>query len=42
MSNRKTGSSATLRWDDTTKRLSASGKLPTGQDPAGLVKIMGR
>ncbi|WP_242139524.1 MULTISPECIES: TIM-barrel domain-containing protein [unclassified Sphingomonas] len=42
VSNRKTGSSATLRWDDTTKRLSASGKLPTGQDPAGLVKIMGR
>jgi alpha-D-xyloside xylohydrolase len=34
------GISATLRWDDRAGRLTASGKLPTGQDPAALAKIM--
>ena len=42
VSTRKTGTSAVLRWDDGTKRLTASGKLPTGQDPAALVKVMAR
>jgi alpha-D-xyloside xylohydrolase len=42
VSTRKTGTSAVLRWDDGTKRLTASGKLPTGQDPATLVKVMAR
>ena len=42
VSTRKTGASAVLRWDDGTKRLTASGKLPTGQDPAALVKVMAR
>jgi alpha-D-xyloside xylohydrolase len=36
------GRSATLRWDERAGRLSASGKLPTGQDPAALVQVMGR
>lgn len=40
VSTRKTGSSATLRWDDTAKRLTASGKLPTGQDAASLVEVI--
>ncbi len=35
------GSLATLRWDDTSGRLSASGRLPTGQDVAGLVRVIG-
>jgi len=42
VSTRKTGTSAVLRWDDATKRLTASGKLPTGQDAAALVKVMAR
>jgi alpha-D-xyloside xylohydrolase len=42
VSTRKTGTSAVLRWDDGTKRLTASGKLPTGQDAATLVKVMTR
>jgi len=42
VSTRKTGASAVLRWDDGTKRLTASGKLPTGQDPSTLVKVMAR
>jgi alpha-D-xyloside xylohydrolase len=36
------GRSATLRWDDRSGRLSASGPLPTGQDPARLVEVVGR
>ncbi|HEX8420863.1 MAG TPA: TIM-barrel domain-containing protein, partial [Sphingomonas sp.] len=36
------GKTATLRWDDAGKRLTASGKLPTGQDAASLVKVIGR
>ena len=36
------GSTATLRWDEAAGRLTASGKLPTGQDAAALVKIVGR
>ena len=38
----KNGSSATLRWDDRTGRLTADGKLPTGQNAASLVQVMGR
>ena len=34
------GKSATLRWDDSAGKLSASGALPTGQAPAPLVKIV--
>jgi len=34
------GTSATLRWDDKARRLSASGRLPTGQDPQPLVRIV--
>ena len=36
------GASAILRWDDQSGRLIASGKLPTGQDPASLVKVVGK
>uniref|UniRef100_UPI0035CA0E71 glycoside hydrolase family 31 protein n=1 Tax=uncultured Sphingomonas sp. TaxID=158754 RepID=UPI0035CA0E71 len=39
---RKGGSSATLRWDDATGRLTASGKLPSGQDLGALVTVIGR
>ena len=35
------GVSATLRWDDRAGRLTASGRLPTGQDAAALVKVVG-
>jgi alpha-D-xyloside xylohydrolase len=35
------GTSATLRWDDRARRLTASGRLPTGQDPQPLVRIVG-
>lgn len=38
---RNGGRTATLRWHDATGRLTASGKLPTGQDPARLVQVMG-
>ena len=34
------GSTATLRWNDTTKRLTASGRLPTGQDLATLLQVI--
>jgi alpha-D-xyloside xylohydrolase len=34
------GRSALLHWDEATHRLSASGKLPTGQDAASLVKVI--
>lgn len=34
------GRSAVLRWDDRAKRLTASGKLPTGQEPQALVRII--
>ena len=37
----KNGTSATLRWDDRAGRLSADGKLPTGQNAASLVQVMG-
>jgi alpha-D-xyloside xylohydrolase len=30
-----------LRWDDKTAKLTASGKLPTGQNAASLVQIVG-
>jgi alpha-D-xyloside xylohydrolase len=36
------GRSAQLRWDESSKRLSASGKLPTGQDASALSKLVGR
>jgi alpha-D-xyloside xylohydrolase len=36
------GKTATLRWDNAGKRLTASGKLPTGQHAASLVKVIGR
>jgi len=35
------GKSATLRWDEASKKLSANSALPTGQPPAPLVKIIG-
>jgi alpha-D-xyloside xylohydrolase len=38
----KGGKSATLRWSEATGRLTASGALPTGQAPAGLVRVVGR
>ncbi|WP_267351490.1 TIM-barrel domain-containing protein, partial [Sphingomonas sp. GM_Shp_2] len=34
------GRSATLRWDDAAGRLTASGKLPTDQNPATLVQVI--
>ena len=34
------GTSATLRWDDRARRLTASGRLPTGQDPQPLVRVI--
>jgi alpha-D-xyloside xylohydrolase len=36
------GVSATLRWDDRAGRLTASGRLPSGQEALGLVKLVGR
>jgi len=39
---RKGGATATLRWDERAGRLSASGRLPTGQDVAALTKVIGR
>jgi alpha-D-xyloside xylohydrolase len=38
--SKRPGHSATLTWDDATRRLTASGALPTGQTLAGLVKIV--
>jgi alpha-D-xyloside xylohydrolase len=37
---RQGGQSATLRWDDRAGRLSAAGRLPTGQSLNGLVKVV--
>ena len=38
---RKTGGrTATLHWNDATGKLTASGKLPTGQDAATLVQVI--
>ncbi|WP_241488541.1 TIM-barrel domain-containing protein [Sphingomonas sanguinis] len=36
------GRSATLRWDDSARRLNASGRLPTGQSVEPLVRIVGQ
>ncbi|HEX8485329.1 glycoside hydrolase family 31 protein [Sphingomonas sp.] len=36
------GTRATLRWDDAAGRLTASGKLPTGQALAPLIRVIGR
>ena len=36
------GKTAVLRWDEGAQRLTASGKLPTGQDAASLVRVIGR
>jgi len=35
------GKTATLRWDEATQKLTASGVLPTAQTPASLVKVIG-
>ena len=35
------GGTVTLRWNDSTRVLGTSGKLPTGQDPAKLVRVAG-
>ena len=37
---RKGAGAVMLRWDDAAGRLTASGKLPTGQAVEGLVKVM--
>lgn len=38
---RKTGGrTATLRWDEATQKLTASGRLPTGQSLDGLVEVI--
>ncbi|WP_267393813.1 MULTISPECIES: glycoside hydrolase family 31 protein [unclassified Sphingomonas] len=37
----KNGTKAVLHWDDRAGRLTASGKLPTGQDAGGLVRVTG-
>ncbi|WP_442681049.1 glycoside hydrolase family 31 protein [Sphingomonas sp. ASY06-1R] len=34
------GKTATLRWDESAGRLSATGALPSGQSPAALVKVI--
>ena len=34
------GKSATLHWDEASKKLTASGALPTGQAPGPLVKVI--
>ncbi|WP_404336947.1 TIM-barrel domain-containing protein [Sphingomonas sp. MMS12-HWE2-04] len=36
------GKTAVLRWDEGAQRLTASGKLPTGQDAASLVRVIGK
>ncbi|GGB41629.1 hypothetical protein GCM10011380_33900 [Sphingomonas metalli] len=36
------GRSTVLRWDEASGRLTASGKLPTGQSLDGLVEVVGR
>ena len=35
------GKTATLRWDEASRKLTASGALPTGQAPGPLVKVIG-
>ncbi len=35
------GTRVTLHWDDKARRLTASGKLPSGQDPQALLQIVG-
>ncbi len=35
------GRSATLRWDDRARRLTSSGRIPTGQNVGPLVKVVG-
>jgi len=37
---RKGGDGTLLRWDDASGRLSAAGKLPTGQDAAALLHVV--
>jgi alpha-D-xyloside xylohydrolase len=37
---RKAGPGTQLRWDDKARRLTATGKLPTGQDAASLVQVV--
>ncbi len=37
----RNGTTTTLRWDDSAGRLRAAGKLPTGQDVATLVQVIG-
>ncbi len=39
---RKGGAGTVLRWDDASGRLTASGKLPGGQDAVALVTVIGR
>lgn len=39
---RGAGTETTVRWDDTTKRASAAGPLPTGQALAPLIKVIGQ
>lgn len=36
----RAGRAATLIWDDKARRISASGPLPTGQNPATVLKVM--
>ncbi len=38
----RAGRAATLRWDDAARRLTASGPLPTGQQPGALLKLVGQ
>jgi alpha-D-xyloside xylohydrolase len=35
------GRSATLRWDDSSGHFTANGKLPSGQDPMPLLRLIG-
>jgi alpha-D-xyloside xylohydrolase len=35
------GKSATLRWDEASRKLTAGSALPTGQAPASLIKVIG-
>ncbi|HMC91095.1 MAG TPA: DUF5110 domain-containing protein, partial [Allosphingosinicella sp.] len=34
------GTSTTLRWGEGARRLTTSGRLPTGQDPQPLVRVI--
>ncbi|MET4896623.1 glycoside hydrolase family 31 protein [Sphingomonadaceae bacterium jetA1] len=40
--HRDGGRSATLHWDNASRRLTASGRLPTGQASGSLVKVIGQ